>query len=195
MNNLNVFVRLSGFIHPTSRRMLLESSKRTDSTLEDFLVFSRRRPPLCSGHATDMITYAAFFRKQQTEIDVSGSRCLAITMRSSIHCMSLVGQTRRSACDIVGPRATARNATHTKASQRNRAHTPLFFDTTYKIDKFSAQVDKFHISNGASNTLHIALATKWLRLLSLSPNDKIRNHLVANAIFSTWVIPGNCGSA
>ena len=30
----------------------------------------------------------------------------------------------------------------------------------------------------------IGLATKWLRILSISPNDKIRNHLVANSIFS-----------
>ena len=30
----------------------------------------------------------------------------------------------------------------------------------------------------------IGLATKWLRILSISPNDKIRNHLVANIIFA-----------
>ena len=30
----------------------------------------------------------------------------------------------------------------------------------------------------------IELATKWLRIFSISPNDKIRNHLVANSIFS-----------
>ena len=28
----------------------------------------------------------------------------------------------------------------------------------------------------------IGLATKWLRILSLPPNDKTRNHLVANPI-------------
>ena len=27
---------------------------------------------------------------------------------------------------------------------------------------------------------HIGLATKWLQVLSLPPNDKIRNHLVVN---------------
>ena len=29
---------------------------------------------------------------------------------------------------------------------------------------------------------HIGLATKWLQVLSLPPNDKIRNHFVANPI-------------
>ena len=28
--------------------------------------------------------------------------------------------------------------------------------------------------------VNIGLATKWLRILSISPNGKIRNHLVAN---------------
>ena len=28
----------------------------------------------------------------------------------------------------------------------------------------------------------IGVASKWLRVMSLSPNDKTRNHLVANAI-------------
>ena len=36
INNVNVFVRLSGFIHPTSRRVVLESSKRT-THLRSFL--------------------------------------------------------------------------------------------------------------------------------------------------------------
>ena len=27
---------------------------------------------------------------------------------------------------------------------------------------------------------HIGLATKWLRILSIPPNGKIRSHLVAN---------------
>ena len=31
---------------------------------------------------------------------------------------------------------------------------------------------------------YIELATKWLRLLSISPNDKIRDHLVANPIYN-----------
>ena len=31
-------------------------------------------------------------------------------------------------------------------------------------------------------SLSIELATKWLRILSIPPNDKIRNHLVANPI-------------
>ena len=131
INNVNVFVRLTSFIHPTSRRVLLESSKRTPSTLDHFLVssqgdephYARITPPFAP-----MIKYRLPCRwKQQTEIDVSGSRCLAATMRSSVHCMPLVGQIRRSACDIVGPRATARNATHTKTSQRNKAYTSLFF--------------------------------------------------------------------
>ena len=30
--------------------------------------------------------------------------------------------------------------------------------------------------------LNIGLATKWLRILSIPPNDKIRNHLAANSI-------------
>ena len=128
-----MFVWLSGFIHPTSRPVLLESSKRTTLTLDHFLVFSGRRPSLRSDHATVRAYYHVYriLLKQQTEIDVSGSRCLSATIRSSIHCMPLVGQIRRSACDIVGPRATARNATHTKASQRNRAYILLFFDTTF----------------------------------------------------------------
>ena len=126
INNVNVFVRLSGFIHPTSRRVLLKSSKRTNLILDHFLVFSRRRPLLRSDHATARIP-PSLEMKQQTEINVSGSCCLSTTMRSSIHCTYLVGQVRRSACDIVEPRATARNATHTKTSQRNKAYTPLFF--------------------------------------------------------------------
>ena len=127
INNVKVFVRFSGFIYPTSRRVLLDSSKRTALTLHHFLVFSGRRPPLRSDHAT-VRAYHRICRillKQQNEIDVSGNRCLAATMRSSIHCMSLVGQIRRSACDIVGPRATARNATNAKVSQRNKAYTRL----------------------------------------------------------------------
>ena len=85
INNVNVFVRFSGFIHLTSRRVLLQSSKRTASTLDHFLVFSGRRPPLRSDHAT-VRAYDHICRillKQQTEIDVSGSRCLATTMRLS----------------------------------------------------------------------------------------------------------------
>ena len=40
---------------------------------------------------------------------------------------------------------------------------------------------------------YIVLATKWLRILSIPPNDKIRNHLVSNPIvslndFCTWII-------
>ena len=106
--------------------------KKDSFDLRSFLgLFSGRRTPLRSDHAT-VRTYDQVYRlpcrwKQQTEIDVSGSRCLAATMRSSVHCMPLVGQIRRSACDIVGPRATARNATHTKTSQRNKAYTSLFF--------------------------------------------------------------------
>ena len=135
INNVYVFVQLSSFIHPNSRRMLLESSKRTALTLNHSLIFSERRPPLRSDHAT-VRTYDHICRillKQQTEIDVSGSRCLATSMRSSIYCMPLVGQVRRSICGIVGPRATARNATHTKTSQRNKAYTSLFFDTIYIV--------------------------------------------------------------
>ena len=129
INNVNVFVRLSGFIHPISRPVLLESSKRTTSTLDHFLVFSGKRPPLRSDHAI-VRTYDHICRillKQQTEIDVSGSRCLATTLRSSIHRMPLVVQMRRSTCGIVGPRATARNATHTKTLQRNNVYTSPFF--------------------------------------------------------------------
>ena len=133
INNVNVFVRLRDFIHPTSRRVLLESSKRTNLTLNHFLVFSERRPPLSSDHATvrayDHICHLLCGLKQRTEIDVSESCCLATTMRSSIHYIPLVGQIRRSACDIVGPRATARNATHTThtISQRNKAYSLLLF--------------------------------------------------------------------
>ena len=70
-----------------------------------------------------MIRYAAFVwnkRPKSTFLEV------AAWIRSSIHCMSLVGQTRQSACDIVWPRATARNTTCTKTSQRNRTYTSLF---------------------------------------------------------------------
>ena len=78
INNINVFVRLSGFIHPTSRRVLLESSTRTALTLDHFLVFSGRRSSLRSDHATvrvyDHIRHILL--KQAAEIDVSGSRCL-----------------------------------------------------------------------------------------------------------------------
>ena len=134
INNVNVFVRLSGFIHPTSRRVLLESSKRTTLTLDHFLIFSGRRLPLRSDHAT-VHAYDHVCRillKQQSEIDVYGSRCLATTMRSSIHCMLLVRQKGRSACDIVGPRATARNATHIKASKHNKEYIALFFLILHK---------------------------------------------------------------
>ena len=44
--------------------------------------------------------------------------------------------------DIVGPRATARNATHPKISQRNKAYTPSFFDTTY-INRICRYLWKF----------------------------------------------------
>ena len=85
INNVNVFVRLSGFIHPTFPCVLLESSTRTALTLDHFLVFSGRQPPLRSDHAT-VRAYDHICRillKQQPEIDVSGSRCLATTMRLS----------------------------------------------------------------------------------------------------------------
>ena len=128
MDNVNVFVELSGFIHPTSRRVLLVSSKRTASTLDRFLVFSGDDP--CYARITPPYDHVCrVLLKQRTEI--SESRCLATTTRSSIHRMLLVGQIRRSPCEIVGPRATARNATHTKTSQRNKPYTSLFFDTTY----------------------------------------------------------------
>ena len=35
---------------------------------------------------------------------------------------------------------------------------------------------------------YIGMATKWLRIFSLPPNEKIRNHLVANPIASNKVI-------
>ena len=92
---------------------------------EKDLHYARIAPPFAP-----MIRYAAFFwnnRPKQQTIDVSGSRCLATIMRSSRHCMPLVGQIRRSACDIVGPRTTARNATRTKTTQRNKAYISLFF--------------------------------------------------------------------
>ena len=138
INNVNVFVWLGGFIHLTSWRVLLESSTRTTSTLDHFLVLSGRWPPLRSDHAT-VRAYDHICRillKQQAEIDVSRSRCLVTIMRSSIHCMPLIGQIRRSACDIVGPRATARNTTHSKTSQRNKAYTSLFF-WYYMYKKYS----------------------------------------------------------
>ena len=36
-------------------------------------------------------------------------------------------------------------------------------------------------------TRRIGLATKWLRVLSIPPNDKTRNHLVANPIRRVWI--------
>ena len=75
--SFNMFVRLSGFIYPTSRRVFLESS-RTTSTLDHFFVFSGRRSALNSDHAT-VRAYGHVCRillKQQIEVDVSGSRCL-----------------------------------------------------------------------------------------------------------------------
>ena len=108
INNVNVFVRFSGFIHPTSGRVLLESSKTTALTLDHFLILSGRRPPLRSDHATVRVYdhVCRILLKQQTEIDVSESRCLATT---------------------IGPRVTARNARNAKTSQRNKAYTSLFF--------------------------------------------------------------------
>ena len=123
INNVNVFVRLSGFVHPTSRHVLLESLIRSLIFLGLLGVTilttlgSRYRSHLWSRISPSL------WMKQRTEIDVSGSRCLATTM----HCMPLVGQIRRFACDIVGPRATARKATHTKTSQRNKTYSFLFF--------------------------------------------------------------------
>ena len=54
---------------------ILESLKRTALTLDHFLVFSGRRPPLRSDHAT-VRTYDHICRillKQAAEIDVSES--------------------------------------------------------------------------------------------------------------------------
>ena len=34
--------------------------------------------------------------------------------------------------------------------------------------------------------IELGLATKWLRILSIPPNDKIRNNLVANPIISEF---------
>ena len=47
-NNVNVFVRLSGFIHPTSRRVLLESSTRT-TFLRSFLDLLGETTPITLG--------------------------------------------------------------------------------------------------------------------------------------------------
>ena len=118
----------------TSRYITFEFSSGTDCPSIFCFVFSRRQPPLRSDHAT-VHAYDHVCRillKQQSEIDVYGSRCLATTMRSSIHCMLLVRQKGRSACDIVGPRATARNATHIKASKHNKAYIALFFLILHK---------------------------------------------------------------
>ena len=63
INNVNVFVRLSGFIHPTSPCILLESSTRTTLILDHFLSsrgddphYARITPPFAP-----IIIYAAFF--------------------------------------------------------------------------------------------------------------------------------------
>ena len=135
INNVNVFVRLSGFIHPTSPRVLLESSKRTTSTLDHFLVFSGRQPPLRSDHAT-VRAYDHVYRlpcgwRQQTEIDVSRSRCLTTTMCSLIHCMPLVGQIRRSACDIWDRERRPETRPMLKPRSVTKRTPPSFFDTTY----------------------------------------------------------------
>ena len=48
INNVNVFVRLSGFIHPTYRRVLLESSTRT-TFLKSFLGLLGETTPTTLG--------------------------------------------------------------------------------------------------------------------------------------------------
>ena len=49
--------------------------------------------------------------------------------------------------------------------------------------KYSQELDSWNIG----------LATKWLWILSLSPNDKSRNHLVANTIHSVLDKIDGCG--
>ena len=113
IKNVNVFVRLSGFIHLTSRRVLLESSTRT-ALFRSFLGLLGETTPttLGSRHRSHLWSHMSH------PFETSG--------RNRRIWKSLVGQTRRSACDIVGPRATARNATYTKTSQRNKTYISLF---------------------------------------------------------------------
>ena len=107
--------------------------KKDCLTLDHFLVFSGRRPPLRSGHTT-VCAYDHICRLLCDET-TDQNRCFWKSLLGDNYALVntlyiLVEQIRRSACDIIRSRATARNAAHTKASQRNKAYTSFFFDTT-----------------------------------------------------------------
>ena len=114
------------FVRQTSRCVTFDSSEGTVrlsmiplSHFEDDPHYARVTPPFAP-----MTTYAAFFADETTDRNRRFWKSLDGDNYAPIHFMSLVGQIRRFARDIVGPRATARNTTHAEASQRNGAYTP-----------------------------------------------------------------------
>ena len=60
---------------------------------------------------------------------------------------------------------------------------PLFFDYIFIRMMRYAKSTGITWNNKIKYFVTIRLATKWLRILPMPPNDKIRNHLVANPMY------------
>ena len=121
----NVSTCSFGFIHSTSRHVLLESSTRT-TFLRSFLSLLGKMTPttLGSRHRSRLWSHMPH------SFETSGRnrrfwKLLLGCARRYIVC-PLSGRQGGSTCHIVWRRAMARNATYTKTSQRNRTYTSLF---------------------------------------------------------------------